>query len=291
MPNAKHFKTTQKTHCLNCQNKSKASIKFNSNHVQHQHKQIEDENDNSNSTSTSSSNVVKSNKKAFLIDEDLSAKQQKKRKMAKSADTPADPRNEETEDPDEDSTMEEKETVEREAEGDGEDYTDDHHEDETIENTHESSTLLNSSLKNKKKKRKRSRLTLVKSKAKVIKTTTNDSNLIITAKYEKEISHCRTLLTELMRNDNAWPFMNKVSPDDYPNYYEVIKEPMDFQTIKSKCAKTTSSNPYETKEQFAYDCRLIFDNCEFFNEDKSEIGRAGHKLRAFFETKWIKLFD
>ena len=37
--------------------------------------------------------------------------------------------------------------------------------------------------------------------------------------------------------------------------------------------------------------RLIFDNCEFFNEDDSAIGKAGHKLRAFFETKWLKLFD
>ena len=48
---------------------------------------------------------------------------------------------------------------------------------------------------------------------------------------------------------------------------------------------------YANKEEFASDCRLIFDNCEYFNEDDSQIGQAGHKLRAFFENKWLKLFD
>ena len=48
---------------------------------------------------------------------------------------------------------------------------------------------------------------------------------------------------------------------------------------------------YATKEEFAFDCRLIFDNCEYFNEDDSEIGQCGHKLRAYFETKWLKIFD
>ena len=48
---------------------------------------------------------------------------------------------------------------------------------------------------------------------------------------------------------------------------------------------------YKNKEEFSYDCRLIFDNCEFFNEDDSSIGESGHKLRAFFETKWIEMFN
>ena len=148
--------------------------------------------------------------------------------------------------------------------------------------THETSESVNEPASKKKKKRKRGRLTLVK-KVKVAKSTNE-----VAASSEKDMAQCRALLNDLMRNENAWPFAEKVNPDDYPNYYEVIKEPMDLQSIK---AKFKAPSKYETKEQFAYDCRLIFDNCEFFNEDESEIGRAGHKLRAFFETKWIKLFD
>lgn len=45
---------------------------------------------------------------------------------------------------------------------------------------------------------------------------------------------------------------------------------------------------YKLKEEFAADTRLIFDNCETFNEDESEVGQAGHILRAFFEKRWTE---
>lgn len=48
---------------------------------------------------------------------------------------------------------------------------------------------------------------------------------------------------------------------------------------------------YKTKEQYAADIRLMFDNCVTFNEDNSPVGQAGHELRAFFENKWHELFD
>uniref|UniRef100_A0A8C7YM93 Bromodomain adjacent to zinc finger domain 2B n=1 Tax=Oryzias sinensis TaxID=183150 RepID=A0A8C7YM93_9TELE len=40
---------------------------------------------------------------------------------------------------------------------------------------------------------------------------------------------------------------------------------------------------YFDLETFMADVNLIFDNCEKFNEDDSEIGRAGHNMRRFFE--------
>ena len=104
---------------------------------------------------------------------------------------------------------------------------------------------------------------------------------------EREQTLCRTLLNDLTRHEHAWPFLEQVDEKAYPRYYEVIKNPMDLGTIKNKM----KNKQYETKEQFAYDCRLIFDNCEYFNVDNSDIGKAGHKLRAFFETKWLKIFD
>lgn len=33
----------------------------------------------------------------------------------------------------------------------------------------------------------------------------------------------------------------------------------------------------------------MFDNCEMFNEDDSEVGQAGHALRKFFEERWVEL--
>lgn len=104
---------------------------------------------------------------------------------------------------------------------------------------------------------------------------------------ESDLYKCRVLFNELIRNKYASSFLDRVNEKDYPDYYQTIKEPIDLNTIKEKL----KSKKYENKEQFAYDCRLIFDNCESFNEDNSQIGQAGHKLRAFFETKWLRLFD
>lgn len=46
---------------------------------------------------------------------------------------------------------------------------------------------------------------------------------------------------------------------------------------------------YKSKDEFAADSRLVFDNCETFNEDESEVGQAGHILRAFFEKRWAEI--
>lgn len=48
---------------------------------------------------------------------------------------------------------------------------------------------------------------------------------------------------------------------------------------------------YKTKEDYAADIRLMFDNCVTFNEDESPVGQAGHLLRAFFESRWKELFN
>ncbi|KAK2488916.1 hypothetical protein MC885_007681 [Smutsia gigantea] len=47
---------------------------------------------------------------------------------------------------------------------------------------------------------------------------------------------------------------------------------------------------YPNLEAFALDVRLVFDNCETFNEDDSDIGRAGHTMRKYFEKKWTDTF-
>uniref|UniRef100_A0A673ZSV6 Bromodomain adjacent to zinc finger domain 2B n=1 Tax=Salmo trutta TaxID=8032 RepID=A0A673ZSV6_SALTR len=46
---------------------------------------------------------------------------------------------------------------------------------------------------------------------------------------------------------------------------------------------------YLNLETFIIDVNLVFDNCEKFNEDNSDIGRAGHNMRRFFEKRWTEL--
>jgi len=43
---------------------------------------------------------------------------------------------------------------------------------------------------------------------------------------------------------------------------------------------------YKTRGEFASDARLVFNNCMIFNEDESDVGKAGHSMRKVFETRW-----
>ena len=44
-------------------------------------------------------------------------------------------------------------------------------------------------------------------------------------------------------------------------------------------------------EEFAADAQLVFNNCQLFNEDTSEVGLAGHAMRVFFENRWAEFYD
>lgn len=42
---------------------------------------------------------------------------------------------------------------------------------------------------------------------------------------------------------------------------------------------------YPTLDSFVVDVNLVFENCEKFNEDDSEIGQAGHSMKNFFDKR------
>ncbi|XP_030044690.1 bromodomain adjacent to zinc finger domain protein 2B-like [Microcaecilia unicolor] len=103
----------------------------------------------------------------------------------------------------------------------------------------------------------------------------------------KELALCSMLLSEMEAHEDAWPFLLPVNLKLVPGYKKVIKKPMDFSTIREKL----SCGQYSNLEAFALDVRLVFDNCETFNEDDSDIGRAGHNMRIHFERKWTEIFS
>uniref|UniRef100_A0A669Q129 Bromodomain adjacent to zinc finger domain protein 2B n=1 Tax=Phasianus colchicus TaxID=9054 RepID=A0A669Q129_PHACC len=102
----------------------------------------------------------------------------------------------------------------------------------------------------------------------------------------KDLAICSMILSELETHEDAWPFLLPVNLKLVPGYKKVIKKPMDFSTIRDKL----TSGQYPNVEAFSLDVRLVFDNCETFNEDDSDIGRAGHNMRKYFERKWTEIF-
>lgn len=104
-------------------------------------------------------------------------------------------------------------------------------------------------------------------------------------KHNKDLSVCSILLNELEKHEDAWPFLLPVNTKQFPTYRKIIKKPMDLTTMKNKL----EGGMYKSRDEIASDARLIFDNCETFNEDDSPVGQAGHRMRAFFECRWMEL--
>lgn len=104
-------------------------------------------------------------------------------------------------------------------------------------------------------------------------------------KLMKELAACKSILEDLECHDDAWPFLLPVNTKHFPSYKKIIKIPMDLSTIK----KRLTDQQYKSKEEFCADVRQIFNNCETFNEDDSPVGKAGHSMRQFFESRWNEL--
>lgn len=47
-------------------------------------------------------------------------------------------------------------------------------------------------------------------------------------------SICKHLLDMLKEHDDAWPFLEPVEKKRFPEYYKVIKKPMDLQTMRER---------------------------------------------------------
>ncbi|KAL5967885.1 Protein polybromo-1 [Taenia solium] len=69
-------------------------------------------------------------------------------------------------------------------------------------------------------------------------------------------------------------FMVLPSKEDYPDYYEVIQEPIDLTIIKERM----DSNKYPTHQAMVADLRLMFNNARRYNEEDSQVYRDADTL-------------
>ncbi|EDN10276.1 histone acetyltransferase GCN5 [Histoplasma capsulatum] len=85
------------------------------------------------------------------------------------------------------------------------------------------------------------------------------------------------LLNDMQNHTSAWPFTQPVNGDEVPDYYEVIKEPMDLSTMEEKHEKDL----YPTPQDFIKDAKLIFDNCRKYNNENTSYAKSANKLEKF----------
>ncbi|KAJ3270465.1 histone acetyltransferase [Terramyces sp. JEL0728] len=73
----------------------------------------------------------------------------------------------------------------------------------------------------------------------------------------------KKLLDELHENTHSWPFVEPVA--GVPDYYDIIKSPMDLRTLNDNI----EANKYNTLDEFTADVNLIWNNCRTYNQDGS----------------------
>ncbi len=75
---------------------------------------------------------------------------------------------------------------------------------------------------------------------------------------------CERVLEQLKNyKEHSFPFLAKVNKRDAPDYYNIIKNPMDLGTMLKKL----KAQQYNSKDDFAADLQLIWDNCLYYNTD------------------------
>ncbi|XP_073473339.1 PH-interacting protein-like [Aquarana catesbeiana] len=82
--------------------------------------------------------------------------------------------------------------------------------------------------------------------------------------------------------EDSEPFRQPVDLERYPDYYDVVKTPMDFGTIKEKLAAGNYNSPLE----LCKDMRLVFCNARLYTPNKrSRIYSMVLRLSALVEEK------
>ncbi|XP_022084196.1 bromodomain-containing protein 4-like [Acanthaster planci] len=93
----------------------------------------------------------------------------------------------------------------------------------------------------------------------------------------------KTVMKALWKHQFAWPFHAPVDPEklSLPDYFKIIKHPMDLGTIKKKL----ESNSYYSAKDCISDFNLMFTNCYVYNKPGEDVVLMGQALEKLFLTK------
>ena len=111
--------------------------------------------------------------------------------------------------------------------------------------------------------------------------STEDAMTVLTPLTEKDYEGLKRVLRSLQAHKMAWPFLEPVDPNDAPDYYGVIKEPMDLATMEERIQKRY----YEKLTEFVADMTKIFDNCRYYNPRDTPFYQCAEVLESFFVQK------
>jgi len=96
--------------------------------------------------------------------------------------------------------------------------------------------------------------------------------------FDKFESIARIFLEKMSRHDQYFLFAEKVTDQEAPGYFEVVKNPMDFGTMQQKIDTGAYGSGSDGAQTLFEDFLLVMDNCALYNEDNNEVLEEATKL-------------
>lgn len=96
------------------------------------------------------------------------------------------------------------------------------------------------------------------------------------------IADVKQIVQELVDNPRAELFLEPVDPKFAPGYHDMITTPMDLGTIHKKLR---GNKYFDYVNQVINDVRLVWRNCETYNDPDSEIVGTVGELSDYFESR------
>ena len=106
--------------------------------------------------------------------------------------------------------------------------------------------------------------------------------MLLHESWEKQ---AKKLLTLLWKYKDSEIFHKPVNPIEQgvPNYFNIVKNPMDFSLIKKKLREYQ----YTNFKEFCKDMDLVFNNCFLFNGEKSTVGQLCKNVK----DEYLRLYN
>lgn len=136
------------------------------------------------------------------------------------------------------------------------------------------------------------------SKRQVTKTDDNEESSLV-ASLNEISSRCKEIISEVIEHEFpeigviSGPFIEDIDKKEYPDYYQIIQNPMSFKRLLSLLNKKSfflPENSLEENLQAFYDnTSLIFSNAQLYNDPKSLIHQDAISLSKFFDEKYDEM--